>query len=84
MFKCAGPKAKNMNDIYHVWDLKEQLESKENPREAESEFRFCAKSESESLRSWLSEAVCTDFRSQSLTVEDRTTEACTNTQEATK
>ena len=66
-----------MNDIHHVWALKEQIESKENPREAESEFRFCAKTESESLRSWHSEAVCTNFRSQSLIVEGRTTEACT-------
>ena len=47
MFKCAGPKAKNMNDIHHVWVLNKQIESKENPREAESEFRFCAKIESE-------------------------------------
>ena len=84
MFKCAGPKAKIMNDTHQVLVLKEQIKSKESSREAETEFRFCAKTESESLRSWLSEAVCTDFRSQSLTVEDRTTEACTNTQEATK
>ena len=40
-------KLKIMNDSHIEWVLIEQMKSKENPREAESKFRFCAKTESE-------------------------------------
>ena len=50
-------KLKIMIDIHIEWVLIEQMKSKENPREAESALRICAKQSLKTLRSWHSEAV---------------------------
>src|SRR4030065_340421 len=66
-----------MNDIHLIWVLNKKIESKENQEKLNLYSDSVQRQSLKSLRSWNSEAVCTDFRSQNLTVEEKTTEACT-------